>query len=110
MGEVKQRLCQVAGKLGADVLVMGSHGHGFFERYNCWLSNLWIFILLFFFVDIKRVGLLDGLDEFGSFAWISADLIILNRLCRLIVRSVSDHCCQNAHCPVVVVNQNVCYS
>jgi len=58
VGEVKQRLCEAAGKLGADVLVMGSHGHGFFKR--------------------------------------------------VIVGSLSDYCCQNAACPVVVVNKNVC--
>jgi len=58
VGDVKRRLCEAAGKLGADFLVMGSHGHGFFKR--------------------------------------------------LFVGSVSDYCCQNAACPVVVVNKNVC--
>jgi len=58
VGEVKQRLCEAACKLGADFLVMGSHGHGFFKR--------------------------------------------------VIVGSLSDYCCQNAACPVVVVNKNVC--
>eukprot|EP00253_Pinus_taeda_P023410 PITA_23410 len=31
-GEVKPRLCEAACKLGADILVMGSHSHGFFKR------------------------------------------------------------------------------
>lgn len=58
VGEVKQRLCEAAGKLGADLLVMGSHGHGFFRR--------------------------------------------------VLVGSLSDFCCQNAPCLVVVVKKNVC--
>jgi len=32
VGEVKQRLCEAAGKLGGEFLVMGSHSHGFFKR------------------------------------------------------------------------------
>eukprot|EP01018_Ginkgo_biloba_P029671 Gb_20771 [translate_table: standard] len=32
VGEVKERLCQAVKKHGADFLVMGTHGHGFFKR------------------------------------------------------------------------------
>jgi len=32
VGDTKQRLCEAALNLGADFLVMGSHGHGFFKR------------------------------------------------------------------------------
>lgn len=58
VGDTKQWLCKAALSLGADFLVMGTHGHGF----------------------IKRV----------------------------IMGSVSEYCCQNAVCPVVVANKNLC--
>lgn len=58
VGEAKQRLCEAALKLGADFLVMGSHGHGFLKR--------------------------------------------------VILGSVTEYCCENAVCPVVVANKKVC--
>ncbi|OEL35530.1 hypothetical protein BAE44_0003448 [Dichanthelium oligosanthes] len=32
VGDARTVICQMAGKLGADLLVMGSHGYGFFKR------------------------------------------------------------------------------
>jgi nucleotide-binding universal stress UspA family protein len=32
-GDAKDVICSIVGKLGADTLVMGSHGYGFFKRY-----------------------------------------------------------------------------
>lgn len=32
-GDAKDVICSTVGKLGADTLVMGSHGYGFFKRY-----------------------------------------------------------------------------
>jgi len=58
VGDTKQRLCEAALNSGADFLVMGSHGHGFFKR--------------------------------------------------VIMGSVSEYCCQNAFCPVVVANKKFC--
>ncbi|XP_062144327.1 universal stress protein A-like protein [Alnus glutinosa] len=31
-GDAKDVICSIVGKLGADTLVMGSHGYGFFKR------------------------------------------------------------------------------
>lgn len=33
-GEAKDVICSIVNKLGADTLVMGSHGYGFFKRYQ----------------------------------------------------------------------------
>ena len=33
-GEAKDVICRAVGKLGADILVMGSHDYGFFKRYK----------------------------------------------------------------------------
>ncbi|KAG2541409.1 hypothetical protein PVAP13_9NG677600 [Panicum virgatum] len=33
VGDARTVICQMADKLGADLLVMGSHGYGFFKRY-----------------------------------------------------------------------------
>lgn len=32
-GDAKDVICSTVKKLGADTLVMGSHGYGFFKRY-----------------------------------------------------------------------------
>ena len=32
VGDARSVICQMADKLGADVLVMGSHGYGLFKR------------------------------------------------------------------------------
>ncbi|XP_062210999.1 universal stress protein A-like protein isoform X2 [Phragmites australis] len=32
VGDARSIICQMADKLGADILVMGSHGYGFFKR------------------------------------------------------------------------------
>lgn len=34
VGDARAVICHMADKLGADVLVMGSHGYGFFKRYD----------------------------------------------------------------------------
>jgi nucleotide-binding universal stress UspA family protein len=34
VGDARAVICHMADKLGADVLVMGSHGYGFFKRYG----------------------------------------------------------------------------
>jgi nucleotide-binding universal stress UspA family protein len=34
VGDARTVICHMAGKLGADLLVMGSHGYGFFKRYQ----------------------------------------------------------------------------
>jgi hypothetical protein len=33
VGDARTVICHMADKLGADLLVMGSHGYGFFKRY-----------------------------------------------------------------------------
>ena len=33
-GDAKDVICNIVGKIKADTLVMGSHGYGFFKRYN----------------------------------------------------------------------------
>lgn len=34
-GDAKEVICGAVEKLGADILVMGSHDYGFFKRYTC---------------------------------------------------------------------------
>lgn len=69
-GDAKDVICSSVNKIGADTLVMGSHGYGFFKRYlkntlpsimSCaWIDGFW------FYPEITDSLLLDILQ--GS-AW-----------------------------------------
>ena len=62
------------------------------------------------FVLFLQYEELGKYDEFEASAWISVEwsLIDLNGMCRVILGSVSEYCCENAVCPVVVANKKVC--
>jgi len=99
VGDARTVICQMADKLGADLLVMGSHGYGFFKRYPtvtcgcgaCHSSAVnqllpACFFCLHFWMVIDCVGGYNG-----------------RCFCRALLGSVSDYCLRNASCPVLIV-------
>lgn len=86
-GDPRDVICQMTEQLGADVLVMGSHGYGLIKRWVpfYWRTNG----QEIFFIKKDNVNLLKKTCG----------------ICRAFLGSVSNHCAQNVKCPVLIVKK-----
>lgn len=93
-GDAKDVICSSVKKLGADTLVMGSHGYGFFQRYHInrvFMGLLGIVMLISYSRKLRT--------SLYLVFWVLTSL----HICRALLGSVSDYCAKHVKCPVVIV-------